>query len=85
MHRLWKTVENFCALLPKLAGTAAKVDAGIAAFENRPPLEALRACSGCAGDYEDPDRTASTEEDAAEEDAAAEPGALGHDFPVQCT
>lgn len=78
-------MENFCAPLLKLDGAAAKVDGGSAAFENRQRLERLRACSGCAGDYEDPDRTAWTEEAAEEEDAEAEPGAPGIDFPVQCT
>jgi hypothetical protein len=85
MHGLWKTVEIFCALLPKLAGAPDSGDAGIAAFENRRLLEGLRACSGCAGDYEDPDRTAWTEEGLEEEDPEAEPGAPENEFPVLCT
>jgi hypothetical protein len=43
--------------------------------------EELRACSGCAGDYEDPDRTASSEDDEEEADGAAE--APDKKFPVQ--
>jgi len=35
--------------------------------DSRASLQALRACSACAGDYEDPDRTAWTAE--TEEDA----------------
>jgi hypothetical protein len=85
MGRLWKTVEIFCAPSPRLAGAGASGDTNIAAFENRRPIERLRACSGCAGDYEDPDRTAWTEEGHEEEDPEAEPGAPGFDFPVQCT
>jgi hypothetical protein len=81
---LWKTVEIFCALLPKLAGDGAEVDAAIAAFENRLRIERLRACSGCAGDYEDPDRTAWTEEDPEEQDPEAEHRGPGSEFPVQC-
>jgi hypothetical protein len=80
-------VEIFCALLPKLAGDAASGDAAIRAFENNRLLERLRACSGCAGDYEDPDRTAWTEEGAEEteeEDPGAESVAPGDEFPVEC-
>ncbi len=42
--------------------------------------EALRACSGCAGDYEDPDRTAWTLEEG-EDENAAEPNA--EEFPAE--
>ena len=48
----------------------------------------LRACSACAGDYEDPERTA-PEEDAAEDDAddgdsaSAEGWRARNDFPVR--
>jgi hypothetical protein len=65
-------VEIFCALLPKLTGDAASVDADIAAFESRLQLERLQACSACTGDYEDPDRTAWTEETVEDEDEAGE-------------
>jgi hypothetical protein len=42
----------------------------------------LRACSACAGDYEDPDRTAGTPDDAETEDR--EGGALANsdEFPA---
>ena len=48
----------------------------------------MRACSACAGDYEDPDRTAwrpdeSDDDERGEriDDAAAEP--LGEEFPAE--
>ncbi len=80
---LWKTVEIFCALLPKVDGDAASVDAAIAAFEKRLRLARLRACSSCAGDYEDPDRTAWTE-DVLEEDDGEQP-TPGDELPVPRT
>jgi len=45
--------------------------------------EALRACSGCAGDYEDPDRTAWTLEagEAGEDERAPEREA--EEFPAE--
>jgi len=58
-YSLWKTVNNFSGL---------RVD-GLAARRSSPPARAadssdsrlpLHACSACAGDYEDPDRTAWT-------------------------
>jgi hypothetical protein len=56
-YELWKSVEDYSGLGfgRKAAGSllepAARVDSGAA-------LQPLRACSACAGDYEDPDRTA---------------------------
>jgi hypothetical protein len=78
-------VEIFCALLPKLAGDAASVDADIAAFESKRQIDRLRACSACTGDYEDPDRTAWIEEAADEENNVDEAGGPKDEFPVQCT
>jgi len=78
-------VEIFCALLPKLAGDSASVDADIAAFESKRQIERLWACSACSGDYENPDRTAWTDETADEEGDAGEQGMPGDEFPVQCT
>jgi hypothetical protein len=37
--------------------------------ESRIPAIAMRACSGCAGDYEDPGRTAGPDEPEGEDDA----------------
>ncbi len=83
IHGLWKTVENFCALLPQPAGDTPSVDAAIAAGKNWKPAR-VRACSGCAGDYEDPDRTAWPEEGAEEEDDAGQPVAPESECPMQC-
>ncbi len=38
-------------------------------LENAPALAPLRACSACAGDYEDPDRTAGMFEEAGWEES----------------
>ena len=56
-YDLWKSVEDFSGqrFVPQPAGilleSAARVESSAAS-------QALRACSACAGDYEDPDRTA---------------------------
>ena len=43
-----------------------------------------RACSGCAGDYEDPDRTAwPTDEERAEENDEARGSRAGDEFPEE--
>jgi hypothetical protein len=77
--KLWKSVEIFCALFSGLDRDTAAVDAVIAAFEAHVRVVRLRACSGCAGDYEDPDRRAWTSgvvEDHGEQPAPAD------DFPA---
>ena len=42
----------------------------------------MRACSGCAGDYEDPDRTAWTPEDAEEEEGDGAASVDTEEFPA---
>jgi hypothetical protein len=66
-------VEIFCALLPKLNCDAASVDAAIAAFEAKLQIARLRACSSCAGDYEDPDATAWIDEAIEDDDGERPP------------
>ena len=73
-------MEIFCALLPKLSFASSSMDAEIAALEARLRLARLRACSSCAGDYEDPDVTAWTE-DAGSDDDGEQP-ALGDELPA---
>lgn len=51
-----------------------------ASTECRARPAALRACSACAGDYEDPDRTAWTDD--ASEDEQDEQRAPADEFPV---
>jgi hypothetical protein len=56
--RLWKSVE-----INRLGGWASAyptVRGGIAPMNKRSEEFVLGACSACAGDYEDPDRTART-------------------------
>lgn len=43
----------------------------------------FRACSACAGDYEDPDRTAWTQDDAEDEDRDDVPSATAEEFPAE--
>jgi hypothetical protein len=79
-YELWKSVEDYSGLgfgqkategLPK---PATRSDSGAAP-------EALRACSACAGDYEDPDRTAWGPD--ADEDESGEEHMSGDEFPAQ--
>jgi hypothetical protein len=51
-------VEIYCALLPKLDADVDSADRLIAEFLSNQQHTSVRACSGCAGDYEDPDATA---------------------------
>ena len=49
-------------------------------------MAGLRACSACAGDYEDPDRTAWTPDEAGgegREDGKEERGIPGEQFPAE--
>ena len=50
-------MEIFCALLPELYADAASVDALIADFLVHQQDMKLAACSGCAGNYEEPEST----------------------------
>lgn len=43
----------------------------------------LRACSACAGDYEDPERTAWTPDDAEEEECDSVTSADTKEFPAE--
>jgi hypothetical protein len=43
----------------------------------------MRACSACAGDYEDPDRTVWTPDDQQEEERNGAPGAAAEEFPAE--
>jgi hypothetical protein len=67
---LWKSVENFSALRTSAAVHGEPLQP---AFCGEPPvsLPPLCACSACAGDYEDPDRTVWAP-DEEEEDQALE-------------
>jgi hypothetical protein len=43
----------------------------------------MRACSACAGDYEDPDRTAWTPDDGEDEERADAGRASKEEFPAE--
>ncbi len=43
----------------------------------------MRACSGCAGDYEDPDRTAWTPDDEEEDEPGSAPRGTTEEFPAE--
>ena len=46
-------------------------------------MAGLRACSACAGDYEDPERTAWTPDEDGGEDREEELGIPGEQFPAE--
>jgi len=70
-YGLWKSVEIYCALLPRLAVDANSADRLIAEFLLNQQDRSMRACSGCAGDYENPDATAPREVHSQEGEAAS--------------
>jgi len=43
----------------------------------------MRACSACAGDYEDPDRTARTADDVEDEERDGAPRETTEEFPAE--
>ncbi|HXJ04366.1 MAG TPA: hypothetical protein VNH65_04660 [Candidatus Acidoferrum sp.] len=58
-YGLWKSVENFAGTrIARAAAAAACQPACYRGVEGSQPAQ--HACSSCAGDYEDPDRTAWT-------------------------
>jgi hypothetical protein len=52
-----RLVEICGKLLRVGEGAEARLQPAVASGDAAGPLQALRACSACAGDYEDPDRT----------------------------
>mgnify|MGYP007135454292 CR=1 FL=1 len=86
---LWKSVENSGALGRKRAGKRPLQPAFCAV--SGASHQALRACSACAGDYEDPDRTAWTPDPQEDEELPQEraqeqaenQGDHGDEFPAQ--
>ena len=43
----------------------------------------MRACSACAGDYEDPERTAWTPDDVEDPEVGDAPAATAEEFPAE--
>jgi len=78
-------VDN-CAKLQSQTGLAA--DSARAGRKIRGPEQGgatagLRACSACAGDYEDPDRAARSPEESGGEEREDEADQLGEEFPAE--
>jgi hypothetical protein len=75
-HRLWKSVENVSGSRKPVAGTELFPLAVLRGPRGATSLQPVEACSACAGDYEDPDRTAGGEE----ENCASE---VDDEFPAE--
>jgi hypothetical protein len=82
---LWKSVENFLGLgMARIVGKDSRSPESCE--EPSAPQLPIRACSACAGDYEDPDRTAWTPDEEEEDLLAAkaqEKTENGEEFPAQ--
>lgn len=60
------------------------MDGGILQNESNCAIgQAMGACSSCAGDYEDPDRTARTPDEVDEGGDECAPGMVEEEFPVE--
>jgi hypothetical protein len=80
-------VEN-CGkfLLGITTGASRRGEAAAMTMRAHPDGPSVQACSACAGDYEDPERTARGEEEAGDEHETAngDPGrGRADEFPVQ--
>jgi len=82
-YQLWKGVE--IQLVGNATDEARSVPGEIVSGSCEPRASGLRACSGCARDYEDPERTAgeaSTGRDEKYEESDSEPR-VRREFPVE--
>jgi len=78
-------VDN-CAKLQSQTGLAAghaEGDRAIRRPQQGGATAGLRACSACAGDYEDPDRTARAPHESGGEEREDEADQLGEEFPAE--
>jgi len=73
--KLWRQAQRTAAQYAMRGGVYAKNGAGVRG--------AMRACSACAGDYEDADRTAWTPDDAEDEERDGGPRATTEEFPAE--
>ena len=78
---VWKTVEKSGVRTKKFGGELAASDLG-AGQSDRSPIP-LEGCSACAGDYEDPDRTARTPDGEEDEGGDDSPRATTEGFPAE--
>ena len=74
-------MEIFSAILSAVNGNGSvpdtAIDDAIDALELRLLIDRVRACSGCAGDYEDPDRSQWALDDLEAEEGPDEDGPSG--------
>jgi hypothetical protein len=78
-------VEN-CAKLWRqehVPGDWHEVQGAVYSINNAGGANEMRACSACAGDYEDPDRTAWTPDDGEDEERADAGRASKEEFPAE--
>jgi hypothetical protein len=76
-------VENCGKLRRAISAMRTAAEARSQAFEGNVRAPAvMRACSACAGDYEDPDRTAWTPDDGDDGEEEQAPGAT-EEFPAE--
>ena len=72
--KVWRQAQRTAAQYAMRGGVYTINGAGVTG--------AMRACSACAGDYEDPDRTAWTPDDA-DDEREDEPRATTEEFPAE--
>ena len=73
--KLWRQAQRTAAQYAMRGGVYTINGAGVTG--------AMRACSACAGDYEDPDRTACTPDSAEDEGDDDVPRATTEEFPAE--
>ena len=73
--KVWRQESGAAAGHEMLAGVYSGTGGGRA--------KELRACSACAGDYEDPDRTVWGQDDAEDEERDGAPSATAEEFPAE--
>ncbi len=78
-------MDNCAKLQPQkgMAARRAEADRAIRRPQQGGVMAGLRACSACAGDYEDPDRTARAPEESGGEEREDEADQLGEEFPAE--
>jgi hypothetical protein len=82
---VWKTVENLRALFRGAGARERSPGAQTACLQDAERRVRLSACSGCSGDYEDPDATSWTEDFTGDlsDDEESEEHTAPERFPVQ--
>ena len=78
-------MDNCAKLQPQtgLAAGPAEADRAIRGPQQSGAPAGLHACSACAGEYEDPDRTAWAPDESGGEERDDEPDQLVEEFPAE--